>query len=287
MTATIKNLLKEGLKNLAKREYNNPQLESELILSHLLNIDRAYLYTYPNHVVDDETSREYEKLIQIRNTSYPLQYILGHQEFMGLDFKVEEGVLVPRPDTEILIEELIELSKNMDKEKINIMDIGTGSGAISLSLAHYINNSYIYSVDISDKAIEIARKNSKNLELEYKIEFINRDILKGFPDINTKLDMLVSNPPYIPTKDLKELSLEVSKYEPKLALDGGEDGLKFYRFISKNGYDILKYNGVLAFEIGYNQGNDVKQLMEKYGYIDIQIIKDLENRNRVVWGRRG
>ncbi|MBS4538344.1 peptide chain release factor N(5)-glutamine methyltransferase [Clostridium sp. D2Q-11] len=286
MSATVKSLRQKGIEILTKTEYNNPSLEVELIICYLLDVDRVYVYTHPNRKVDDQIVDKFDKLIGKRKDGYPLQYILGHQEFMGLDFKISEGVLVPRPDTEILIEKIIKSYDHIDKETINIMDIGTGSGAITLSLAYYIKNSYVYSIDISEQAIKVAKKNCDVLNLQDKVEFIHKDILEGFPKIDKKLDVIVSNPPYIPSGDIEGLQVEVAKYEPRLALDGGEDGLIFYKYITTHAHELLAVNGLLAYEIGHNQGEEVKELMEMNGFKDIEVIKDLSNNNRVVIGRR-
>lgn len=287
MADTIKTLLGKGINFLKKEEYNNPQLDAELLLRHVLKVDKVYIYTHLNEEVDREDVDEFLDLVNKRNKGYPLQYIIGNQEFMGLNFNVGEGVLVPRPDTEILVEKIIDMAKDIDKESIDILDIGTGSGAITLSLAYYIKNSNLYSIDISSEALEIARKNRDNLGLCDRVEFINTNILDGFNFLDKKIDIIVSNPPYIPTIEIEKLQKEVSMYEPKLALDGGEDGLKFYRYITKEGKNHLTDEGILAFEIGYDQGKEVYNIMRENGFIDINIIKDLEDRDRVVIGRRG
>lgn len=287
MSTTVRNLLEKGFKSLSKTERKSPRLESELIVMHLLDVDKAYLYTHPNRIVSIEIVDKFKELIEKRKEGYPIQYILKNQEFMGLDFHVTEGVLVPRPDTEILIEYIIKFARKSDKEKFNILDIGTGSGAISLSLAYYIENSYIYSVDISEKAIKIARKNKKKMKLEDKVKLITKDVLQGFPEIDEKMDIVVSNPPYIPSRDIDSLQIEVSKYEPRLALDGGDDGLIFYRYITEKAKEKLIDNGLLCYEIGYDQGESVKNIMKDNGYKEILILKDLQGRDRAVIGRMG
>ncbi|WP_130805708.1 peptide chain release factor N(5)-glutamine methyltransferase [Senegalia massiliensis] len=287
MSTTVRDLLERGFKSLSKTERKSPRLESELIVMHLLDVDKAYLYTHPNRIVSKEIIEKFEELIEKRKEGYPIQYILKNQEFMGLDFHVTEGVLVPRPDTEILIEYIIKFARKNKKEKIKILDIGTGSGAISLSLAYYIENSYIYSVDISEKAIKIARKNKKKMNLEDRVELITKDILEGFPEIDEKMDIVVSNPPYIPSRDIDSLQIEVSKYEPRLALDGGDDGLVFYRYITEKAKEKLIDNGLLCYEIGYDQGESVKNIMGDNGYKEILVLKDLQGRDRAVIGRMG
>lgn len=305
---TISKLIKKGMETLGEGEYNNPLLDSQLLLCHVLNVDKIYTYTHKDQVVDSQSVDKFLKLIDKRKSGYPIQYILGKQEFMGLDFYVKEGVLIPRPDTEILVENIIELVKSKyfkDKELIKIVDIGTGSGAITLSLAHYLENAHVYSIDISDTALQVAKENAKRLGLESKVTFIKGDLLNPLGELNiyNSIDIIVSNPPYIPTKDIAALQKEVAEYEPKLALDGGEDGLDFYRRIICESGKYLAPSGVLAFEIGCNQGNDVKNLMEDKGgdkgtfllsykeqgcsgkgVKDVKIIKDLAGHDRVVVG---
>ncbi|MGO3168269.1 peptide chain release factor N(5)-glutamine methyltransferase [Senegalia sp. (in: firmicutes)] len=285
MAHTVRELLGRGYNYLKKNEIKNPRLEAELIVCYLLDVDKAYLYTHPNRIVDEKIINKFDELTSKRKEGYPIQYILENQEFMGLDFHVGEGVLVPRADTEILTEYIIKMALKCEKEKLNIMDIGTGSGAITLSLAYYIKDAYIYSVDISEDAIRIARKNKRRMKLEDKVKFINKDILEGFPQIDEKMDIIVSNPPYIPSRDIDDLQIEVSKYEPRLALDGGDDGLVFYKYITKKAREKLTEDGVLCYEIGYDQGLSVKNIMNENSFKNIEILKDLSGRDRVVVGR--
>lgn len=289
---TISTLLEKGIETLGKGDYFNPLLDAQILLSHLLGVDKIYLYTHSKDVVEERTGNEFLKLIELRKSRYPLQYIIGKQEFMGLDFNVEEGVLVPRPDTEILVESIIELVKNeqfVKREMINIADIGTGSGAITLSLAHFIENAFVYSVDISKKALQVACKNAKNLSLESRVKFLNGSVLKPLYDehLENSIDILVSNPPYIPTRIIEELQIEVSTYEPKLALDGGEDGLDFYRNIIDNSSDLIREDGIIAFEIGHDQAKDIENLLENSNnFRDIKTITDLSGLDRVIIGKK-
>lgn len=299
---TIGDLIKKGVEILEAGKYNNPLLESQLLLCHVHNVDKIYTYTHKDRLVDSQSVDKFLKLINKRKSGYPIQYILGKQEFMGLDFHVREGVLIPRPDTEILVEYIIDLVKGEyfnEKESIKIIDIGTGSGAITLSLAHYLENAHVYSIDISPTALEVARENAKRLGLESRVTFIEGDVLSPLEGLNlyNSIDIIVSNPPYIPTKDIQELQREVAEHEPKMALDGGEDGLDFYRRIVREGVKYLTDGGALAFEIGYDQGKAVKELMLRdrgtgtmshhNPFKDIKIIKDLAGHDRVVIGRVG
>lgn len=267
---TIEDLIKKGIEALGEGEFNNPLLDSQLLLCHVLNVDKIYTYTHKNEIVDSHSVDKFLKLIDKRKSGYPIQYILGKQEFMGLDFFVKEGVLVPRPDTEILVEYILDIVKKgyfNNKETLKIVDIGTGSGAITLSLAHYLEKVHIYSVDISPIALEVATENSRRLGLESKVTFLKGDLFEPLDilGLQNSIDIIVSNPPYIPTKDIAELQREVAEYEPKLALDGGEDGLDFYRRIVKECHKYLAPKAVLAMEIGYDQGPALKKLLEDKG----------------------
>lgn len=293
---TISSLLEKGIETLGEGDYLNPLLDAQILLMHVLDVEKLYLYTHNNQLVKREAVEKFLELIDQRKKRYPLQYIIGKQEFMGLDFKVREGVLVPRPDTEILVEKIIELvevgyfkEKEDKKEDIRIVDIGTGSGAITLSLAHFIKNSFVYSVDISKLALSVAGENAKLHDLESQVKFLNGSLLEPLIDENLegKVDILVSNPPYIPTKTIEKLQREVSTYEPKLALDGGEDGLDFYRKIIDQSARFLAKRSIIAFEIGHDQANDIKNLLKVTGNFDkISLVTDLSGLDRVIIGQR-
>lgn len=291
---TISELLKKGIDILGEGDYFNPLLDAQILLSFLLDVDKIYLYTHNNELVDSEVRDEYLRLIELRRQRFPLQYITGTQEFMGLDFNVEENVLIPRPDTETLIESVLEIVEegyfrdNLDSP-INIVDIGTGSGAVTLSLLHFIENSFAYSVDISDKALEVAKKNSKTFSLDKRVKFLKGNMLQPLADENLKgkVDILVSNPPYIPSDVIDGLQIEVSKHEPRLALDGGLDGLDFYREIISGAKDYLSEKSIIAFEIGFDQGESVCELLRATElFEEIMVIADLSGNDRVVIGKK-
>ncbi|SKC56569.1 peptide chain release factor N(5)-glutamine methyltransferase [Maledivibacter halophilus] len=282
---TIEKILKEAVGRL-KTKVSTPLLDAQVILCHILKVDRLYLIVNKDRVLTHKQILEYKGLIQKRACGVPVQYITGIQEFMGLEFYLEEGVLIPRPDTEILIEKILDSIDENDK--YNIIDIGTGSGAISVSLAKYVQNSYIYSIDISQKALDIARINAVKNNVLPKINFLKGSLFEPLENINLleRIDILVSNPPYIPTEDIDTLQIEVSKFEPRLALDGGEDGLDFYRVIIDKAPVYLKNNGLIALEVGHDQAQRVVKLMEeKKKYVDIEITKDLAGIERVVSAR--
>ena len=222
-----------------------------------------------------EEINKYIEYIEKAANDYPVQYILGYQEFMKLNFKVNENVLIPRQDTEILVEEVISLSKN--DRNFSIFDLCTGSGAIAISISKSMPNIKVFAGDISKDALEVAKYNSNNLGAE--VNFFETDIFKN---VHQEFNIIVSNPPYIKTSVIKTLDSEVQK-EPKLALDGGADGLKFYREIINNAYKYLKEEGYLCLEIGYDQKQEVLELIEKTNkYEDIYSKKDLAGLDRIV-----
>lgn len=287
MGKTIHQLLAEATQRLREKGIASPRLDAEVILSHQLGIERIDLIIKANTLLNSVEEERYKKKIEERVQGRPTQYITGHQEFMGLDFKVNSKVLIPRPDTEILVEEAMKEAKAM-KNPLTILEIGTGSGAIALSLAHFIKGSYIHTVDISPEASHLAQENAKSLHLDQKVSFYIGDLFELIPkDFIDKVDLLVSNPPYIPKEEIKKLQREVKEYEPLLALDGGEDGLDFYRRIIKEGKEFLSLQGKMILEVGHDQGARVARLMEEEDFFDkIELKKDLAGINRVVLGER-
>jgi release factor glutamine methyltransferase len=285
---TIEKLLKDGLNIIEKRDYNNPFLDVQLILSYLLQKDRIYLHMNKDEEVENDVSKKYYEMVERRNIGYPLQYMINSQEFMGLNFFVQEGVLIPRPDTEVLVEKIINIVNHtqLKNKTIKILDIGTGSGAIALSLAYYLKNSIVTAIDISDVAIVTAKINMDKIGLS-NVSIIKADILHQDinSDLNEKYDIVVSNPPYIEKSVIEKLQTEVSKYEPKLALDGGIDGLNFYRRIVDTFKNMHSEQGILAVEIGYNQKKEVTKIFENADlFSEIETDKDLSGNDRIVTG---
>lgn len=282
---TIEKLLKEGTEIIRQREYNNPFLDVQLILSYLLQKDRIYLHVHRKYEVDDETAGRFYEMAEKRNVGYPLQYMINSQEFMGLDFFVREGVLVPRPDTETLVEKIIEIVNNgpLKNENISILDIGTGSGAIAVSLGHYLKNSEVIAMDISDTALETAGINIKKHGLQ-NVKTLKGDIF-NYDFADKKFDIVVSNPPYIERDEISTLPVEVSVYEPRLALDGGTDGLDYYRRIVSVFEKIHREPAILAVEIGYDQKRTVTEIFDAVNiFKKIECEKDLGGKDRVMTG---
>lgn len=279
---TIEKLLRDGIDIIKQREFNSPKLEVELILCYLLQKDRIYLHLNRKEEVSEEIKDKFYKLAEKRNNGYPLQYITNSQEFMGLDFYVQEGVLIPRPDTETLVETVINIVKERYNKKIKILDLGTGSGAIAISLAYYLRNSFVTAIDISDIAVETTKINIKKHNLN-NIEVIKGNIFED--NFGEKFDVLVSNPPYIESDEIKNLQTEVSVYEPRLALDGGVDGLDYYRPIVELFKKISEKNGVLAVEIGKQQKKSVEEIfLNSKVFKEVKAYRDLAGNDRVIIG---
>ncbi|MCT4633546.1 MAG: peptide chain release factor N(5)-glutamine methyltransferase [Firmicutes bacterium] len=280
---TLRELLEYGSKELHGVS-DTPQLDSQILLCDVTNYDKVYMILNPSEEIDENLLMKFKDYIARRKESEPVQYIINSQEFMGFDFYVDSNVLIPRADTEILVEEILKSAKKGSR----ILDIGTGSGAITISLAKLVEESLVDSVDISDSAIQVAKRNSINLGVAERTKFINIDIFDE--DVLSRLDVydiVVSNPPYIPKAEMDELKSNVIDYEPYNALYGGVDGLDFYWRIVDLTAEILKKDGIMAFECGYNQGEDIKKIMEDSGFFDkIDIVKDLSGLDRVVIGYR-
>ncbi len=272
----IKDILKKGVEILKENNIEQNNLKAKMLLSSILNKSKEYLIIYSDEEISKELEKDFFDKIEILKENTPIQYILNKQEFMGLEFYVDESVLIPQPDTEILAEEVIEIIRKRKLSKV--LDLCTGSGAIAVSVAKFLENVKVYASDISNEAIKIARRNSNKNNV--KIEFIHSDLFEEFSG-EDKFDIIVSNPPYIKTDIIGTLSQEVQK-EPLLALDGGIDGLDFYKKIIKQAKEYLNTNGFLALEIGYDQKEEVENILGKNGYKNIYSKKDLEGHNRII-----
>ena len=275
-------LLSKSIQYLKKYNVENARLDAEYIFAHVLGVKRVSLILNFDMEISEENKNLIRKYI-VRRGKFrePLQYILKEWEFYGRTFKVAEGVLIPRPDTEILAEQCIILMKDFENPKI--LDIGTGSGAISVTLAKELPNSEVLGLDISDEALKIAVEN-RELNGASNLKFLKSDVFQHVKEKN--YDLIVSNPPYIPVEEYNELMPEVKQYEPRMALTDGGDGYYFYRKISEESMGYLKNGGYLAFEVGYNQGETVSQLMEKNGFRIEGRIADYAGIERVIIGRK-
>lgn len=279
---TIGELLIDGNKILKEANIETYILDTQLLLGKVLGKDKLYLITNKEEEVSKFKERDFYKLINKRKEKMPIKYILKSAEFMGLEFEVEEGVLIPRGDTEILVEETLKFIN--DERKYDICDLCCGSGAIGISIAYLKENTNVDLIDYFDTPEKITRRNIKKHNLDLRANFIKSDLLKEPINMNKKYDILVSNPPYIKEEVIETLMDDVKKYEPHTALSGGEDGLYFYKKIVDDSNKILKDNGILAFEIGHDQGKEVSDLMIEKGYKNVRVVKDLAGHDRVVVG---
>lgn len=278
---TFGGALREGramLKAAGKSDY---ALEAALLLEHAAGLTRAERILRENEPLPAQADTIYQRFLSERENGRPLQYILGEWEFMGLPFFVGEGVLIPRDDTEILVESILEKQNGCG----TLLDIGTGSGCIPVALGKYGTFDNLLAVDISPAALTYAEKNAQRNGVE--ITFYESDLFSALPEEwKSRLDAVISNPPYIRRKEIPTLMQEVREFEPWSALDGGADGLDFYRRIIQESRKWLRSGGWLFFEIGYDQGKDLLRLMKDGGFIQVEIRKDLAGLDRVVFGRK-
>lgn len=265
-----------GKEQLQKAGITDAELDARLLLEFICHTDRNALYAHGDQEIEDEKMQDFLQLIEKRAVHIPLQHLTGEQNFMGLDFLVNEHVLIPRQDTEILVEEIM---RDLH-DGIRILDMCTGSGCILLSLLHYSNDCSGVGVDVSEDALAVARQNADRL-VEKQAVFIQSDL---FEKVEGSFDLVVSNPPYIRSQEIAGLMPEVREHEPHLALDGKDDGLHFYREIIKGAMPHLKRGGQLFFEIGYDQGEAVQALLVANGYTEIAVVKDYAGLDRVVYG---
>lgn len=271
----ISDVLKNTADRLKKADIDSASLDAKLLLCKYLQKDKLYLLV--NSDKDIELDECFEKLVARREKHEPMQYILGKAEFYGLDFMVNKNVLIPRPDTEILVERAI---KFVGDNSYAVLDIGTGSGCIPVTIAVNCKNARAYTVDVSEDATKVATENAKLNGVEERVTFLNMDILKDFPDF--AVDCIVSNPPYIEDGVIPTLMNDVKDFEPYIALNGGADGLVFYRRIAEMSREILRKDGLIAFEVGHNQAQAVEEILKTNGFVQTEIIRDLAGIDRVV-----
>ena len=279
---TVLNALELSSNYLIKKGVESPRLNAELLLADILGCNRMELYLKFDQPLSENEKLRYRDFIKRRGEREPFQYIIGKTEFFGLKIKVTPDVLIPRPETELLIERVLEYAEKF--ASCRILEIGTGSGNIAISLANNISNSEIYAIDISEAAITIAEDNYRGYSNNGKLKFKVIDIEDFQIDSTDKYDIIVSNPPYISNKDYNNLEKELLDYEPKIALTDESDGFKFYRLIAKKSSDLLKKGGRLFFEIGYGQSEYISDIMKMNNFVDLKIIRDYQNIDRVIDG---
>lgn len=275
---TISELIKKGMIELKNGNIEEPKLKARLLMQYVLNKSRQYVIVNDREELDNIKEKQYLEEIKILKKGVPIEHITHQKEFMKLSFFVDKNVLIPRQDTEILVEEVINIAKKNNAKKI--LDLCTGSGAIAVSLAKYLPQAEIIAIDISNEALKIAKKNAISNNVENQITFISSDM---FTNLNEeKFDIIVSNPPYIKTNVIKNLDIQVQN-EPFIALDGGKDGLDFYKKIINESYQYLKYNGYLCLEIGFDQKIDVIELIENTeSFTGTYSKKDLFDNDRII-----
>ncbi|KRQ87753.1 Release factor glutamine methyltransferase [Caloramator mitchellensis] len=262
-------------------KHNKQEHEAEILIGHVLNKDKLYLYCNPDEKLTDEQKSKLENALSQRISGRPLQYIIGYWEFYGNKFLVKEGVLIPRPDTEVLVEKALELIKDIKCPRI--IDIGCGSGAISISIAKERDGSQVFAVDIEDVPLELTKQNAILNKVDDRVKVVKSNLLSAFDENSFEsFDLIVSNPPYIKDEEIATLMDEVRKFEPITALSGGVDGLYFYREITSQSKKFLKKGGFIAYEIGHNQGEEVKTILYQNGFDEIKLYKDYAGLDRVV-----
>lgn len=276
MEILVRDAMNKAVSTLREAGVLDCENDSWLLAEHVFGITRQDYYINPYISVDKSQADRYFMLVKKRAKKIPLQHITGTQEFMGYTFKVNENVLVPRQDTELLVEKAVEYIQSLPG-KVKVLDLCTGSGCIAISVDKMCRNAEVMAADISHEALAIAREN--NVANNAKVEFVNSNL---FDEIQGKFDVIVSNPPYIKTGEIDTLMEEVKDHEPLIALDGDDDGLKFYRLIARRLGEYLKDDGFVMFEIGYDQGKSVPEILKKYGFHNIKVLKDLSKNDRVV-----
>lgn len=273
---SLKGLLADGAKMLAQAGIDEAELDARYILEYITGLNSAQYFIHSEDIIEKDKAEEFFRLIERRSKRIPLSYVIGTRDFFGLTFKVDENVLIPEQETELLVEEVIKHSEGK-----SVLDMCTGSGCIAISIALFGKPSKVAASDISEKALKVARENAKSLKAG-EISFIQGDM---FENVTDKFDIIVSNPPYIETGEIDELMPEVRDYIPRLALDGDIDGLKFYRIISKEAVKKLNKNGRIFYEIGYNQSRAVASILLENGFTDVKIMKDYSGLDRIVMAK--
>ncbi len=278
MEVLVRDIIKKAQNTLEAAGIADSQVDSWLLAEFVFGITRVKYYANMQMTVEGRSAEKYNELVNQRAGHIPLQHIIGTQEFMGLTFKVNENVLIPRQDTELMVENVVDYLGNDER---TVLDMCTGSGCIAVSIDRLSKNSKVTAVDISEKALEVAQENNRLNNAN--VTFIQSDL---FTNVTGKYDIIVSNPPYIRTDEIPKLMEEVKSHEPVMALDGMEDGLYFYKKICGEASDYLNDNGKIFFEIGYDQGDDVSEILRQNRFCNIEVLKDLSGNDRVVIARK-
>lgn len=288
MSLNIKDILNKTEEFFKTKNISSPRLDAEVLLADLLKTERVKLYVNFDYPLKKEEISKYREMVKQRAQGTPVSYLTEKKEFMSLEFHVEPGVLIPRPETEELVEKILEIVREETDLSRKIVDVGTGSGAILVSLLYYLPEAKGIGIDISDQAVRVARDNLKKFNLFQRAGLIKGDLLEPLlPERTGKIDLVVSNPPYISTKEYEVLDKDV-KSEPEEALHAGKDGLDIYKRLIPQANKILRDGGLLALEIGDKQGPTIKELFSKFDdWYDFQLLKDGAGKDRFVFVRSG
>lgn len=274
---TYEQALRRGTQILKQSKIPEPRFEAELFLSYVLDTSRLQLLVDQNAKMTFEQTKRYDQCLLKRSHHQPYAQIVGHKEFMGLDFLVTPDVLIPRPDTENIVENALQILKEMPQQKVRVLDLCCGSGAIGIAIAHYEQKAVVTGADLSAKALTVTKENAKRNRVD--ISLIQSDL---FQNLSEPYNLIVTNPPYIPTKEIDELSSDVKDFEPKMALDGGETGLDFYQCIFLKGSHYLTPGGMVICECGWNQVNDITRIAKNHDFSVQKVIRDLSGLDRGV-----
>jgi release factor glutamine methyltransferase len=280
----LRQALTEAVHRLDAEGIGSPRRNAETLLMFILDCDRAYLYAHPERELSLDLQARYENLIALRASGYPAQYITGHQEFWGLDLIVTPAVLIPRPETEHVVETALELARAQSwRSGPRLVDVGTGSGAIALALAKELPQAEIYGLDLSAEALEIARANAARLQLDQRVRLLQSDVLQALPPLPS-FDFVLSNPPYVALSEADKVQDVVKKFEPKMAVFAGEHGLDVIRRLIPQAAAVLHPGGYLIFEIGFTMASSVAELLA--GWDEVHTVPDLAGIPRVMVARR-
>jgi release factor glutamine methyltransferase len=275
----IKQALASAVEQFEGADVGSPRLNAETLLMFVLGVNRAYLFAHPERELTPEEQARCDEAVTQRSSGVPSQYIIGHQEFWGLDFVVTPAVLIPRPETEHLVETVLDFARGVERPKI--VDVGTGSGCIALALAHELKGAEVYAVDLSADALEVARANAARLQLDGRVKFLQSNVLGALADIHD-FDFVVSNPPYVGKNEADKVQRSVFEFEPRIAVFSGESGLDVIRPLIAQAFAALKPGGWLAMEIGYSMRDMVLELLNPTMWDDIRVVPDLQGIPRVI-----
>jgi release factor glutamine methyltransferase len=283
----LRQTLAVGAQKLLHAGIDTARLDAEVLMGHVLRLTREQLLASADFLLSEIHIRRYRELLRRRLEREPIAYITGRQEFWSSEFRVLPDVLIPRPETERLVEISLALARELPKtSSLRVLDIGTGSGAIAISLAKELPSAVIWAIDVSPAALEIARRNATGNGVSARIRFFHGDLFEAIREFTGRFSLIVSNPPYIRSAKIETLEPEVSRWEPRAALDGGADGLDFYRRIARQARDYLAPNGAVAVEVGVDMGKEVSRLFTAAGcYTGVAIFQDYAGRDRVVTAR--